>query len=293
MTMQTEHAVDLDAARIFVHSHARLIDRRRYACLVDGASADLVLSAIAAYRNADGGIGALDPDVRTPTSQPIPVSYALGMLAELPPSPERQSLALGALDWLTTVSNPDGGVPFLLPSATGYPAAFWMQPSTESSLLATIQLAAGAQRLGLEHPWLESASSYCWERIETAAPDGDAYTFKYAVDFLDATPERDRAESVLAGLAHRVPADGRIRVAGGTEGEELDPLTVAPRPDHAGARLFRPESIATALEDLAAGQREDGGWDFDWDHWNPAADWESRGVVTVGAVQTLRAYGRL
>jgi hypothetical protein len=283
---------DIDAARIFVHGHARLVDRRRFAHLVDGAPADLVLAAIGAYRNPDGGIGALDPDTRTPTSQPIPVSYALGMLAELPPSPERQSLALGALDWLTTVSNPDGGVPFLLPSATGYPAAFWMQPSAESSLLATVQLAAGGLRLGVDHPWLDPASRYCWERIETAAPDGDAYTFKYAVDFLDATPDHDRAEAVLAGLAGRVPADGRIRVAGGAEGEQLDPLAVAPRPDHAGARLFRAEVIAEALDFLAAGQREDGGWDFDWDHWNPAADWESRGVVTVGAVQTLLAYGR-
>ena len=283
---------DIDAARIFVHSHARLVDRRRFAHLVDGAPADLVLTAVAAYRNPDGGIGALDPDSRTPTSQPIPVSYALGMLADLPSSPERRSLALGTLDWLATVSNPDGGVPFLLPSATGYPAAFWMQPSTEPSLLATIQLAAGAQRLGLEHPWLDAAIGFCWQRIETAGLQADAYTVKYAVDFLDATPDRDRADTVLTRFAELVPADGRIEVSGGVEGEHLDPLTIAPRPDHAGARLFRPESIDEALDDLAAGQREDGGWDFDWDHWNPAADWESRGVVTVGAVQTLRAYGR-
>lgn len=63
---------DLAAARTFVHTHARLLDRRRFQHLVDGAPADLVLSALRAYRNTDGGVGALEPDLRSPDSQPIP-----------------------------------------------------------------------------------------------------------------------------------------------------------------------------------------------------------------------------
>lgn len=285
--------INLDAARAFVHSHARLVDRRRFQHLVDDAPSDLVLAAVAAYRNPDGGIGGLDPDTRTPTSQPIPVSYALEMLAALPATEQRQRLALGTLDWLATVSSDDGGVPFLLPSAAGLPTASWMQPSAESSLLATVQLTASALRLGLEHPWLDSAQDYCWARVEGATPDKDAYAFKYAVDFLDATPDRGRADPVLTTLAELVPADGRITVNGGVEGEELEPLAVAPWPDHAGARLFPPETLADALEAMEAGQRDDGGWDFTWDHWNPAAAWESRGSVTVEALRTLQAYGRL
>lgn len=285
--------INLDAARTFIHSHARLVDRRRLQHLLDDAPADLVLTALTAYRNPDGGIGGLDPDARTPTSQPIPVSYALSMLAALPLTDQRQQLALGTLDWLATVSADDGGVPFLLPSAAGLPAAFWMQPSTESSLLATIQLAASALRLGLEHPWLDAAQDYCWARVDAATPDQDAYAFKYAVDFLDATPDRGRADRMLAAFAALVPADGRIRVHGGAEGEELEPLVVAPRPDHAGTRLFPPRTLAEAVETLESAQREDGGWDFTWDHWNPAAVWESRGAVTVDALQTLRAYGRI
>lgn len=284
---------DLDAARSFVHSHARLVDRRRFQHLVDGAPPDLVLSAVAAYQNPDGGIGGLDPDTRSPSSQPIPVRYALEVLDALPVTERRQRLALDALDWLATVTADDGGVPFLLPSAADQPAAPWMQPSSESSLLATVQVAAAALRLGVEHPWLAGAQEYCWPRVAEALPDRDAYAFRYAVDFLDAVPDRGRAEEVLDAYARRVPPDGRIPVAGGLAGETLGPLTVAPWPQHVGARLFPAQTLADALDELAAGQADDGGWDFTWDHWSPAVVWETRGAVTVDALQTLRAHGRL
>ena len=39
-----------------------------------------------------------EPDLRKLASQPIPVRCAFEVRAGLPPSPERQALALGALD---------------------------------------------------------------------------------------------------------------------------------------------------------------------------------------------------
>lgn len=284
--------IDLDAARAFVHGHARLIDRRRLQHAFDDAPAGLVLAALTAYRNPDGGFGALEPDLRTPASQPIPVRYALDVLAELPASDDTRALALGALDWLTTITNDDGGVPFVLPSAAEQAAAPWLPPSPESSLTATAQLAAGALRLGLDHPWLAGASGYCWERVGQVSP-ADAYAFLFVVDFLDATPDRDRADRALEALAAQVPAGGRITVGDGADGEALEPLVVASRPEHAGARLFAPAVLAAALDTLEAGQGDGGGWDFDWARWNPAAAWEWRGAVTVNALATLRAYGRL
>lgn len=284
--------INLDAARTFVHSHARLIDRRRFQYAFDGAPAELVISALAAYRNPDGGFGALEPDLRTPASQPIPVRYAFDVLASLPPSQEAQALVGGSLDWLATVANDDGGVPFVLPSGAEQPAAPWMQPAPESSMLATVQLAAGALRLGVDHPWLARATDFCWTRIGEVTPD-DAYTCMFAVDFLDATPDRERADRELDRLAALMPADGRLVVAGGADGEELDPLHFVSRPEHAGVRLLSPGRIESGLDALEAGQHEDGGWDFDWAKWNPAAAWEWRGAVTVEALRTLRAYGRL
>ena len=284
--------IDLDAARTFVHGHARLLDRRRFQHAFDGAPPDLVLAAVSAYRNPDRGFGALEPDLRTPASQPIPVRYAMEILATLPPTQERQALALGSLDWLTMVTNADGGVPFVLPSATEQPAAVWMQPAPESSLTATAQLAAAALRLGLEHPWLAAAVGYCWEHVEDVSP-GDAYAFLYTVDFLDATPDRPRADRELDRLADLLPADGRLVVGGGAEGEELEPLVIAPWPTHAGSRLFDPALLNRGLDALEAEQGTDGGWDFTFAKWNPAAAWEWRGAVTVNALRTLQAYGRV
>lgn len=284
--------IDLDAARTFVHSHGRLIDRRRFQHAFDGAPAALVVTALAAYRNPDRGFGALEPDLRTLASQPVPLRYALDVLATVPPSPETQDLASGGLDWLSTVTSDDGGVPFVLPSADEQPAAPWMSPAPGSSLLATVQLLAGALRLGLDHPWLAAATDYCWGRIDEVTP-ADAYTFRYAVDLLDVAPDRSRAEQELERLVALLPADGHIAVNGGEPGEELDPLTLAPSPDHVGTRLLDASVVDRALVDLEAGQHDDGGWDFTWERWHPVAAWEWRGAVTIEALLTLKAYGRL
>jgi hypothetical protein len=164
-------------------------------------------------------------------------------------------------------------VPLVLSSEPELAAAFWLQPSSESSLLATAQLAAAAHRLELDHPWLAGAAQYCWARVRGVSPS-EAYTFKYTVDFLDAAPDRSRAEPEIDILADLMPADGRIVVSEGVEGEELEPLVIAPWPDHAGARLFDPTVLQRGLDTLEADQDGDGGWDFTWAKWNPAAAWE-------------------
>ena len=60
---------------------------------------------------------------------------------------------------------------------------------------------------------------------------------------------------------------------------------------HAYVRASMPV-IAAHLDALAAGQREDGGWTFNWVAWSPAAEADWRGALTVDALATLRAHGR-
>ena len=283
---------DLAAARRFVLGHARLLERRRLAHLLGTGSPGAVVDALAAYRNDDHGFGALEPDLRTDSSQTAPTLYALGILHEA--GAGDSPLAAGALDWLATVANDDGGVPFVLPSAGDAPRAPWFAIADDppSSLLITAGLAAMAHRLGLDHPWLGGATAYCWERLRDV-PLGEAYTLRYVLDLLDAVPDREPADAELDLLAERFPADGVLPVDAGVEGEVLRALDVAPRPDHAARRLFPDALIEGELDALAAGQRDDGGWDFTWLAWNPAAAFESRGMVSVEALRTLRAYGRL
>jgi hypothetical protein len=279
--------IDVDSAARFVATHARLLDRRRFAHLTGKGSAAAVLRALGAYRNDDGGIGQLEPDIRTPASEPACVLNALAIMHEA--GATDLSLAAGALDWLQGITVDDGGVPFMLPAAADWPHAPFFQPreAAGSSLLMTAGIAAAAHRLGLEHPWLDRATEHCWERVGEARTGG-AYTLRSAVDFLDAVPDRERAESQLDALAGHFPADGVLAVQGGAEGEVLRPLDFAPWPDHAARRFFSDAVIERELDRLAAGQQGDGGWTFSFTAWNPAVAWEWRGAVTVEAIRILR-----
>lgn len=287
---------DLAAAAQFIHNNGRLLERRRFEHLFVAPDPDGVLRAVEAYKNRDGGVGAMEPDLRTPASQPSAVLYAFEALEDVLADRPHQVAAFGAeaLDWIASIANPDGGIPFVLASAEGYAHAPWWTPSEQppSSLLMTAGVVAAAFRLGLDHPWLAKATAYVWDAMAHLKLS-DPYAFRYTVHFLDAVPDRARADAEIDVLADRMPDDGILRVEAGVEGETLSALEVAPRPDHAGVRLFPRPLIDALLDELDGAQEDDGGWTFSWPAWNPAAAFEWRGVVTLQALTTLRAYGRL
>jgi hypothetical protein len=284
---------DTLAARRFVTLHARLIDRRR----MDGDPA-LIRSALAAYRNPDGGFGYLEPDLPDPGSQPITALGALEVLHETYARPD-DPLMVDLARWLETVTGPDGGLDFVLPyDATAIPHAPWMTPPDErtSSLHMTAAVAAAAHRAGMAagpgRRWLDRASAFVWSRLDDLGPR-PGYETKYVIDFLDAVSDRDRADRALDAVARTLESRQHIAVAGGTEGEVLTALTIAPRPDHAGRRLFDQAAVERQLDELADGQQADGGWTFDWLAWDDAVAWAWRGKLTVDALRTLAANGRL
>lgn len=275
--------IDVDSARRFVQLHGRLLDRRRFDHVIDGARTGEVATAVAAYANPDGGFaGVIEPDVRTATSQPIAALTALEILYELG-APASET----TLDWLGSVSNSDGGLPFSLPSVDDAPHAPWMAPSEESSLHMTAAVAAAALRLDAQHPWLDAARTYCRGCLRDVA-SLSAYETKYAVQFLDAIGDVDSLDRVR----ERIPDDGRLPVEGGVEGETLSLLELAPRPERHARRLFTDEQFQAALDEVEGGQREDGGWDFDWLAWSPVAAYEWRARLTVDALTNLKANGR-
>ena len=283
---------DTRAAQRFVTLHARLIDRRR----MDGDPA-LVRSALAAYRNPDGGFGYLEPDIPDPGSQPITALAALEVLHEIEAPPD-DPLMVGVAGWLETVTHPDGGLDFVLPyDADAVPHAPWMAPPQErsSSLHMTAAVAAAAHRAGMGdgpgRAWLERASAFVWKQVEH--PPRPGYETKYVIGFLDAVPDRERAEATLDAVGRTLGSREAVPVSGGTEGEALTALTIAPWPGHAGRRLFDQAAIERQLDELAAGQQADGGWTFDWLAWDDAVAWAWRGKLTVDALHTLAANGRL
>ena len=227
----------LVAARSFMAGHARMLDRRRFELLFDGADAEPVLDALRAYRNGDGGFGhGLEPDLRAPESQPAAAFHAFEVFADVAPvtAPEAAELC----DWLDAIALPDGGLPFALPieDASGS-APFWAEADPQGfSLQITAIVAAHANRVAAHdpavagHPWLARATSCCLAALDALEKAPAPYELSFAVRLLDAVHDRDdAAPRLLARLGEYVPDDGRLRVVGGLPDETLRPLDLAPR----------------------------------------------------------------
>jgi hypothetical protein len=291
--------IDPDAARDFLAGHARLLDRRRFE-LMDGETDPAgVLAALDGYRNAGGGYGfGLEPDLRSPESQPGAAHHAFEVFEEIAPATAPQAVAL--CDWLDSVTLPDGGLPMALPVRVAAGTSHWWtsaDPSV-SSLQITTVVAAAAQRVAAhdpavaEHPWLERATVYCLSAIEAMDEAPFAYVLAFSVRFLDALHEtRPETGELLRRLGEHIPADGRIRVRGGTEEEALHPLDVAPYPDRPARELYTPEAVSADLERLAALQQDDGGWIVDFAQSSAAGALDWRGYATVRAIDVLRRNG--
>ncbi|MEV4066371.1 hypothetical protein [Nonomuraea dietziae] len=286
--------MDIDKVASFMAGHARLLDRRRFELLMGEGDPAGALAALEGYRNADGGYGwGLEPDLRSPESQPGSALHAFEVF-EQAPSPRAAELC----DWLQTVTRPDGGLPFALPLTVAQATAPWWQGAdrSESSLQITAVTAAAAWRVAAHdpavaaHPWLARASAYCLEAISSLKERPHAYVLAFAVRFLDTQPS---ASDLLDRLGAFVPPDGEMHVEGGTEHEMLRPLDFSPAPGLPSRRLFTAEAVAADLDRLEGLQREDGGWTVDYATISQAGALDWRGAVTVDALRILRDNGRL
>jgi hypothetical protein len=272
--------VDLDKAARFVAENARLLDRHRHAALIAQGPRAPVVAALRAYRNDDGGFGhALEPDLRAPTSQPGATLYALEILAELDAFDD--PLAAGAIEWIPTIADEDGGIPSVVGDVDRWPHAPWWQPEPASFLTAA--LAAVLYEGGAHTEWRDRASAWTWEQVSSSGFDSP-YRWHYFVSFLDHVDHGERAAQELARI--REPLQPLVK-------DEHTPLAYSPWPHLRSRALFTPEQIERALDELEAGQAEDGGWTFPWPQWSPGATLDWRGSVTVRALQLLKGNGRL
>ena len=291
--------IDLAAAVSFMAGHARTLDRRRLELLLGGDDAGAVLAALDGYRNPDGGYGwGLEPDLRAAESQPGGALHAFEALGDV--APLTSSRAVELCDWLASVSLPDGGLAFALPVADAAALApFWAKADpTVSSLQITSYVAAAAHRVAdfdpavARHEWLARATRYCLDAIAALGAAPHAIALNAAIGLLDAVHDtRPEAPALLRRLAEFIPADGRLPVAGGAEGEALGALDLAPFPDRPVRALFRADVVERELEHLVAEQQDDGGWRVDFASYSPAAALEWRGYATVRAVLVLRRNG--
>jgi hypothetical protein len=290
---------DFDTAAAFIAGHARVIDRRLFERLFSGGAAGsarssgAVRDAVAAYRNCDGGFGfALEPDCRSAASQPAAVEMALRLLDIADEWDTR--LVTDAVDWLVTVAPAEGGAAFVEPSVAAGPHAPWWVPEEghPASLIQTGQIAGVLYARGFAHPWLERATEVMWARIDAlTAPGG--YEMFGVLSFLQHVPDRQRAAAAFARVGPLLLSGGLVALDPSAPAEGAHtPLEFAPLPSSLARELFPEATIEAYLDQLAGGQRDDGGWTFNWPSWSPVAEADWRGFLTVDNLRILRANGR-
>jgi hypothetical protein len=291
--MQAMNTPDLHAAESFLAGSARVLERRCYERIFSDGAAQPVRDAVAAYRNSDGGFGhGLEPDGRTPSSQPPAVELALRILNESDAWDEQ--LVTGACDWLLAHAPPGGGATFVEPTVEGWPHAPWWSPQqgNGASLTTTGLIAGTLHTRGVEHPWLDGATVALWPMLDNLSHP-DAYEMRGALAFLQHVPDRVRADQAFERVGSLLVEQGLVALDPKATGEVHTPLNFAPEPTSLARRLFDAPTIDAHLEHLAAGQADDGGWTFNWFVWSSAAQAEWRGCATVEALRVLKLNGRL
>jgi len=282
----------IDRAADFIWRNARLLERALFAHQFLGGPAEHVRAVVAAHRNPDGGFGhALEADMRCPDSQPLHVEVALRALHQA--GVRDRGLAEGACAFLASIARGDGAVPIALPTMLDYPrAAHWARLDPEDDPFnPTAALVGLLQWQGAEHPWLERAAAWCWQRLER--PLAEAHAIRVALTFLQLAPDRSHAEALAVQIAGQALGARYFKAQPGPGAYGLTPLQLTPSPDAVGRTAFPDALIDTHLDGLSADQQEDGGWPIAWEPPGPGAAMEWRGAITLEALTILRAYGRI
>ncbi|WP_318214699.1 hypothetical protein [Streptomyces sp. SCL15-6] len=293
----------LARAEHFVWLTARVLEQRLFAYHFRDGDAAPVETALDAYRNEDGGYGhALEPDLRGPVSQPLHAAHALRVLDAVGRCGGQRVERV--CRYLTSVSTADGALPAIHPSQRGYPAAPFVPVVDDppGELLATGPVVGLLHRNEVWHAWLFRATDFCWRAVESVRTS-HPYEVEAAVAFLDAAPDRPRAQAAADRLG-RLVREQRLAVLdpdardsypvspGYAPGEHHFPHDYARNPHSLARAWFTDDEMARSLDFLAAEQGADGGWPVRWRHWAPAPALEARPRVTLDALRTLRAHGR-
>ncbi len=282
----------VDRAEAFLQSSGRLLERRLFEQRFRDGSANAVRAVLLGYRNEDGGFGnALEPDVRARHSTALHCEVALYALRDA--AIVDAEIADGIAGFLASIAEEDGRVPIIRPEVLEAPHAqhwdFGLFPAPSPN--PTASLAGMLAGHGSQHPWVERATAWTWERLEKPVEAG--HELIAAATFLAETPDRERS----ALVADRVMASARtaqgVVLGVGDESYGVTPLQIFPRPDLPGVDAFERTLYDAFLDELAGRQQADGGWPIAFEPVNAACAAEWRGRFTLEALQLLGAWGRL
>ena len=243
-----------------------------------GAPAQPVIEALAAYQNPDGGFGnELEVDIKSPLSNPFAARLAMQvMLALNEDAGNELRHRLGR--WLTTNQNADGDWHFS-PAVYESPLPFWFAGWTFPSLNPACCIAGLATRLGLATPeMLGRVTALFAERASLEqARTGEFYD---VLPYVEYVPWIELEVESKDAYLHAI-AEGIVRMTETGKYEDASHFF-----DHAlaGGSVFRrmipTEFVAAQASRLLSEVAADGGWPTPYDQ-----GW--RAHSTMGAMVTL------
>lgn len=282
----------MEKARNFILKNARLLERRLFQVHFEGGSPDVIARIIRTYQNTDGGLGhALEPDMRSPESQPVFIEFGLAALEEA--RCRDIQLAESLCDYLKTVSDNNGLVPFVNKSVYESPIAVHMKNGTfPLGLNPTAGICGLLHYQGVQHDWLSLASETCYKLL-VSNPPLEAHTLLCASRMAQHMPDRMMAMNILDIISSALPKASFFIPEAPVSTYGLTPLHFAPNPDSICRNLFTQNQISSHIEFLAGQQQPDGGWPIFWTPPSHASELEWRGRWTLDAICRLHAYGAL
>lgn len=294
-------------ARAFILEHARPLEQALYRFHFEDGTAGEAIGALAAFRNADGGFGhGLEPDLHTPDSSALATAMALRILREVGAGPE-EPLVQGAVGWLVASTEENRPLWRIIPRSAGNAAhaPWWAQEGLEERF-GGFALNPRAEIAGLLHDYRRLVESgrlalLAYAVEETIGAHSGPMEMHDAICCarLAATrtlPVDQRATLIakLTPILHAAVEQDPAQWAG----YGLRPLHVAPEPGMPFAAEFAP-AIQANLNFLIAEQGDDGAWSPAWS-WGgpfdaawPVAKVAWQGILTLAALRSLAAWGRL
>ena len=108
-----------------------------------------------------------------------------------------------------------------------------------------------------------------WNRIGKLGADlpagiGGGYEMFGVLAFLQHVPDRDRAREAFGWVGPLILDRELVALDPEVSGEVHGVLAFAPEPDSLARALFDDATVEAHLDHLARGQRDDGGWTFNW-----------------------------
>lgn len=288
----------LERAGAFIYSHARLLDRMRFAYLFENGTKERVLAALRVYQNEDGGFGhALEPDMRCPDSQPVTTEMGLHILQEV--NGFDSDLMAGALAYLKTITLAGGGLPNATTQVNAYPHAPWWNTEKDgvpslnpTGIIIGILLEQTQRSDFMEEPWFQSHISFLWRSLENNQAPKEYHEALQWISFLEHVDEKsERRTAYCEALDQWLSGPHGIEKNEHAEGYVHKVLDYAPTPHSYTSRLVTEEEVTRHLEWLISTQQEDGGWAITFPAVSPAGEQEWRGWLTIERLKVLKAYG--